>query len=83
MHTLHRGRGRYVIIHAGEKGENGEGGEKGRVETFVVGQDIHHGEKLQWIVEGDRYKASFLLPDEDEDEGRPESEGGLLISEVS
>lgn len=74
VHTLHRGRGRYVIIHAGK-----EKGEKGKVETFVVGQDMHRGERVQWIVEGDKYKASFLMPDE---EGRLESEG-LLISEVS
>ena len=74
IHTLHRGRGRYVIIHADEKEEGG----KARIETFVVGPDIHHGEKVQWIVEGGKYKASFLLPDA---EGRQESEG-LLISEV-
>lgn len=74
VHTLHSGRGRYVIIHADEK----ENGEKARIETFVVGHDIHGGEKLQWLVEGGKYKASFLLPDA---EGRSESEG-LLISEV-
>lgn len=75
MHTLHSGRGRYVIIHEDEREE----GEKARVETFVVGQDIHGGERVQWLVEGGKYKASFLLPD---GQGRPESEG-LLISEVS
>ena len=75
IHTLHRGRGRYVIIHADEKDE----GEKARIETFVVGHDIHGGEKVQWIVEGGKYKASFLLPDE---EGQMDSEG-LLISEVN
>ena len=75
IHTLHKGRGRYVIIHEDE----GEKGEKARVETFVVGHDIHGGERVQWIVEGGKCKASFLLPDE---EGRLESEG-LLISEVS
>ena len=74
IHTLHSGRGRYVIIHEDEK----EKGEKARVETFVVGHDIQAGEKVQWLVEGGKYKASFLLPDAD---GRPESEG-LLISEV-
>ena len=74
IHTLHSGRGRYVIIHADQR----ENGEKARIETFVVGHDIHGGEKLQWLVEGGKYKASFLLPDA---EGRSESEG-LLISEV-
>ena len=74
VHTLHSGRGRYVIIHADER----ENGKKARVETFVVGHDIHGGEKVQWLVEGGKYKASFLLPDV---EGRSESEG-LLISEV-
>lgn len=75
MHTLHRGRGRYVIIHEDERKE----GEKARVETFVVGLDIHGGERVQWLVEGGKYKASFLMPDE---HGGSESEG-LLISEVS
>jgi predicted cupin superfamily sugar epimerase len=56
-----------VIIH-----------EDGRVETFVVGQDIAKGERLQWIVEGGKFKASFLLEDR---EGTGESEG-LLISET-
>ena len=74
VHTLHSGRGRYVIIHADER----EDGGKARIETFVVGHDIQRGERLQWLVEGGKYKASFLLPD---GEGPPESEG-LLISEV-
>lgn len=67
VHTLHRGRGRYVIIH-----------EDGRVETFVVGQDIAKGERLQWIVEGGKFKASFLL----EDRERTGESEGLLISET-
>ena len=74
IHTLHKGRGRYIIIHADERRE----GHKARVEVFTVGQDIEKGERLQWIVEGGKYKSSFLLPDE---EGTSES-GGLLISEV-
>lgn len=93
MHTLHRGRGRYVIIHADEVmgesdshepgtlkvGAGGKGGlGKARVETFVVGQDVLGGERLQWIVDGGKYKASFLLPVGD---GREEEEG-LLISET-
>ncbi len=73
-HTLHSGRGRYVIIHADEVGNEG----KARIETFVVGHDIHAGERMQWMVEGGKYQASFLLPDR---EGGSESRG-LLISEV-
>ena len=75
MFSLHRGRALYVIVHADER----EKGEKARVETFIAGHDIHRGERLQWVVEGGKYKACFLLPD---DEERPESEG-LLISEVN
>ncbi|KAK0384990.1 hypothetical protein NLU13_7468 [Sarocladium strictum] len=67
IHTLHRGRGQYVLIH-----------EDGRVETFVVGKNIEQGEKLSWVVEGGAYKASFLLEDE---QGKGSSEG-LLISET-
>ncbi|KAL2221822.1 DUF985 domain protein [Thermoascus aurantiacus ATCC 26904] len=79
VHTLHRGRGRYVIIHADEVGKEG-GPKKARIETFVVGHDIAKGERLQWIVEGGKYKASFLLPDKEGDpEGKTE---GLLISET-
>jgi predicted cupin superfamily sugar epimerase len=50
---------------------------KARVETFLVGPDVLKGERLQWIVEGGKYKASFLLDDAD---GR-QSEG-CLISET-
>jgi uncharacterized protein len=67
VHTLHFGRGRYVLIH-----------EDGQVETFIVGHDLARGEKLQWIVDGGKYKASYLLPDK----GAEESKGGLLISET-
>lgn len=76
VHTLHRGRGRYIIIHADEVMEKGQ---KARIETFAVGHDLLKGEKLQWIVEGGKFKASFLLPDQDN--GKNESEG-LLISET-
>lgn len=74
IHTLHRGRGRYVIIHADEV----QKGEKARIETFVVGHNIQDGEKLQWVVEGGKYKASFLLPDIEDSSGSK----GLLISET-
>lgn len=71
---------------AGEGKGKGKG--KARIETFVVGQDIDKGERLQWIVEGGKWKASFLLPDNPDDEGegqleRESKSGGLLISEVS
>lgn len=72
MHTLISGRGRYVLIHADEESE-GEG--KKRIETFVVGKDVERGERSVWVVEGGKYKASFLLDGEDGE--------GLLISEVS
>lgn len=72
VHTLHRGRAQVVIIHADEKGA-----EK-RIETFVVGQDIEKGEKLQWIVEGGKFKSTYLLPD---DQDGKDSQG-LLISET-
>ena len=88
IHTLHRGRGRYVIIHADEvmpsyEHDNGEatgmgvrlgegtaggeghgagGGEKARIETFVVGQNVERGERLQWIVPGGKYKVRFFFP---------------------
>ena len=68
VHTLISGRGRYVLIHADEPGT------KKRIETFVVGTDVTKGEKSVWIVEGGKYKASFLL---DGAEGER-----LLISEV-
>lgn len=75
VHTLHRGRGRYVVIHPDERRQSNN---KARVETFVVGSNVEKGEKLQWIVEGGKYKASFLLPDEE----KGSESGGLLISEV-
>ena len=51
---------------------------KARIETFLVGPNVAKGERLQWIVEGGRYKGSFLLPDDD----RGEESEGLLISET-
>ncbi|KAI1465925.1 RmlC-like cupin domain-containing protein [Daldinia caldariorum] len=91
VHTLHRGRGVYVLIHADEPDLPGGGGGK-RIETFIVGPDVANGEKLQWIVEGGKYKASFLLPDDasasaggdgdGEDKEKEKTSGGLLISET-
>lgn len=74
IHTLHKGRGRYVIIHVDQMRNGGQV----RVETFVVGHNVQAGERMQWLVEGGKYKASFLLPDVS---GGLQSEG-LLISEV-
>jgi len=103
IHTLHKGRGRYVLIHADEvlssydddsnlpaaghgqtaklnpnTDERARVRSKARVETFVVGTDIEKGERVQWIVEGGKYKASFILPCRDA-QGRKEP---LLISET-
>lgn len=50
---------------------------KARVETFVVGQDVLNGEKLQWIVEGGKYKASYVM---NESDGKKSE--GCLISET-
>ncbi|KAK1222155.1 hypothetical protein PQX77_015017 [Marasmius sp. AFHP31] len=82
IHALHKGRARYVVIHADEVGDYEEDRQcmgKARIETFVVGQDIARGERMQWVVEGDKYKASFLLPDE---EGGNESKEGCLVTET-
>ena len=49
------------------------------METFIVGQNVEKGEKLQWIVDGGKYKSSFLLPLEGDD---PANNEGLLISET-
>lgn len=68
VHTLHKGRGRYIIIH-----------QDGSIESFIVGQDVAKGERLQWIVDGGKYKASMLLPVEEGTETLSEQ---LLISEV-
>lgn len=73
MHLCHRGTGRYVVLHVDET--------PARIETFVVGQNAEKGERLQWMVEGGKYKASFLLADE-EREGQGLDSDGLLISEV-
>lgn len=95
VHTLHKGRGRYVIIHADEVASPGcpvgytndenlpekdRWTGKARVEIFTVGQNVLEGERLQWIVDGGKYKSSFLLPD-DED-GESSISEGLLISET-
>jgi uncharacterized protein len=77
VHTLHWGRGRYTVIHADEVSGSGAS-DKARIETFIVGHDIAKGEKLQWIIEGGKFKASFLLPEP----GEEASKAGCLISET-
>ncbi|KAJ5294168.1 hypothetical protein N7508_008989 [Penicillium antarcticum] len=76
VHTLHQGRGIYIILVP--LGPNGSF-EDFRIETFVVGHDIGNRERLQWIVEGGCYKASFLVPRENE---KLDDSSGLLISET-
>ncbi|KAF2123260.1 RmlC-like cupin domain-containing protein [Lophiotrema nucula] len=68
VHTLIKGRGRYVLIHADEPGS------KKRIETFVVGRNVAEGEKVCWVVEGGKFKGTCLL------EG--DGDEGLLISET-
>ncbi|EAW17614.1 cupin domain-containing protein [Aspergillus fischeri NRRL 181] len=77
IHTLHRGRARYVIIHADLATDNGTA----PVTSFVVGPDLDKGERMQWVVEGGKYKACYLLPDDPSESGDGESEG-LLITET-
>ncbi|KAF1999244.1 hypothetical protein P154DRAFT_437509 [Amniculicola lignicola CBS 123094] len=85
VHTLIRGRGRYVIIHADEGAVGGAQTGFKRVETFVVGHGFERGERAVWVVEGGKYKASFLVGGgEGKGKGEEEEEGGegLLISET-
>ncbi|EIT78553.1 hypothetical protein AO1008_09716 [Aspergillus oryzae 100-8] len=79
VHTLHRGRGRYVILHADRAKENGG---IAPIESFVVGHRIEKGERLQWVVDGGKYKCSYLLPDSDGDLPDDNKSEGLLISET-
>ncbi|QLL32442.1 hypothetical protein HG536_0C06110 [Torulaspora globosa] len=64
IHILQRGKGQYVLIYP-----------NGRVKSFKVGFDYANGEVSQWVVPGEVYKASFLVPNE-------EFSNSLLISEV-
>ncbi|KAK3951718.1 RmlC-like cupin domain-containing protein [Pseudoneurospora amorphoporcata] len=76
IHTLHRGRGRYVVLHADET--------PCRVESFLVGRNVEKGEKMQWIVEGGKYKGTFVLPVEDPDgEGDGKEDEMIFISETT
>ncbi|TDZ25679.1 Uncharacterized protein Cob_v000274 [Colletotrichum orbiculare MAFF 240422] len=72
-HSLHSGRGRYMLLHP-----------DGSVESFVVGRNTAAGERVQWVVGGGDYKASFVLPDQDRHGERGgEAAEGLLITEVA
>ncbi|SCU78788.1 LADA_0A07624g1_1 [Lachancea dasiensis] len=64
IHILQRGKGQYVLIYP-----------DGTVKSFKVGFDYSKGEVSQWVVPGGVWKASFLLPND-------EFDNGLLISEV-
>lgn len=59
-----------MVIHADLADADGNHG-KAPVETFAVGGDVGTGERMQWVVEGGKYKGSFI-----------EDQEGLLISEV-
>lgn len=63
-HILQRGKGQYVLVYP-----------DGQVKSFRVGFDYKNGEVSQWVVPGGVFKASFLVPNE-------EFDNGLLISEV-
>ncbi|CAI4654834.1 ASN_HP2_G0038100.mRNA.1.CDS.1 [Saccharomyces cerevisiae] len=64
IHILQRGKGQYVLVYP-----------DGQVKSFKVGFDYKNGEVSQWVVPGGVFKASFLLPNE-------EFDNGFLISEV-
>ena len=74
-----------MILHADEASRERNAGRKVAVESFVVGAGIERGERLQWVVDGGKYKASYLLPDTGTDGKDYENGEGtewLLISEV-
>ncbi|BDD56624.1 hypothetical protein MAP00_002057 [Monascus purpureus] len=62
VHTLHWGRGRYVLIHADEVVSSGDGDGKetvtgkARIETFLVGPNIERGRSCSgsWRGESSR-----------------------------
>ncbi|RHZ64711.1 cupin domain-containing protein [Aspergillus thermomutatus] len=82
IHSLHRGRARYVIIHADLATQaRAEHGGTAPVTSFVVGPDLEKGERMQWVVEGGKYKGCYLLPDSPSENGDGGSEG-LLITET-
>lgn len=80
VHTWHAGRGRYIVIYPDEV-KGGNWGGRAQIETFLVGPDAGRGECQEWVVEGGKYKGSFLLPDSPGC-GKEDATEGLLISEV-
>jgi len=86
MHLHHRGKARYVLLHADEWAAAGKIPGDCRIETYVVGEDVEEGEKLQWVVEGGKYKASYLIDAGKNVNVREGDDGetgvGCLISEV-
>ncbi|CDO92214.1 unnamed protein product [Kluyveromyces dobzhanskii CBS 2104] len=64
IHILQKGKGQVVLLYP-----------DGRIKSFKVGYDYQNGEISQWVVPDGVYKACFLLPNE-------EFDNGLLISEV-
>ncbi|SCV99357.1 LAFE_0A01398g1_1 [Lachancea fermentati] len=64
IHVLQKGKGQYVLVYP-----------DGTIKSFKVGFDYENGEVSQWVVPGGVYKASFLLPNE-------EFDNGMLISEI-
>ncbi|CUS24964.1 LAQU0S22e01156g1_1 [Lachancea quebecensis] len=64
IHILQRGKGQFVLIYP-----------NGSIKSFKVGFDYSKGEVSQWVVPGGVWKASFMIPNE-------EFDNGFLISEV-
>lgn len=64
IHILQRGKGQFVLIYP-----------DGSIKSFKVGFDYSKGEVSQWVVPGGVWKASFMIPNE-------EFDNGFLISEV-
>lgn len=58
VHSLHRGRGRCVLLH-----------EDGRTESFVLGHAVAKGERCMWVVEGGVWRATMLEEEEEEEGG--------------
>jgi predicted cupin superfamily sugar epimerase len=54
VHTLHSSRATYIVISSTKNGTKAKA--KAKVETFIVGHDIANGERLQWIVDRDKWK---------------------------
>lgn len=64
IHILQKGKGQCILVYP-----------DGTIKSFKVGFDYSEGEINQWVVPGGVFKACFLIPNE-------EFDNGLLISEV-